>query len=200
MEQLADQGDGSYAYIDTLREAERVFIHDLTGTLLTIAKDAKIQVEFNGDVVERYRLLGYENRDVADEDFRKDDVDAGEIGAGHSVTALYEIKLADEFDLAAAAMTVYVRYANPDSGEVVEINNAITIGQFTASFAEASPRFQLTAVVAEYAEILRDSYWARGNDLNSIVFDVRRIAEYFPGDEDVQEFAQLVNAAVNLTR
>lgn len=200
MEQLADQGDGSYAYIDTLREAERVFIHDLTGTLLTIAKDAKIQVEFNGDVVERYRLLGYENRDVADEDFRKDDVDAGEIGAGHSVTALYEIKLADEFDPAAAAMTVYVRYANPDSGEVVEINNAMTIGQFAASFAEASPRFQLTAVVAEYAEILRDSYWARGNDLNSIVFDARRIAEYFPGDEDVQEFAQLVNAAVNLTR
>lgn len=200
MEQLADQGDGSYAYIDTLREAERVFIHDLTGTLLTIAKDAKIQVEFNGDIVERYRLLGYENRDVADEDFRKDDVDAGEIGAGHSVTALYEIKLTDQFDPAAMAMTVYVRYANPDSGEVVEINNAMTIGQFTASFAEASPRFQLTAVVAEYAEILRDSYWARGNDLNSIVFDARRIAEYFPGDEDVQEFAQLVNAAVNLTR
>ncbi|MCA9976795.1 MAG: von Willebrand factor type A domain-containing protein [Anaerolineales bacterium] len=200
MEQLADQGDGSYAYIDTLREAERVFIDDLTGTLLTIAKDAKIQVEFNVDVVERYRLLGYENRDVADEDFRNDTVDAGEIGAGHSVTALYEVKLADEFDPTAAAMTIYVRYADPESGEVTEISNAIAAGQFAASFTEASPRFQLDAVVAEYAEILRDSYWAQENDLSSIVTDAQRIAEYFPGDEDVQEFAQLVSSAATLAR
>ncbi len=100
MEQLANQGDGTYAYIDSIQEAERVFIDDLTSTLLTIAKDAKIQVEFNENVVERYRLLGYENRDVADEDFRNDEVDAGEIGAGHSVTALYEVKLADDVNAA----------------------------------------------------------------------------------------------------
>ena len=76
-----------------MQEAERLFVDELTGTLQTIAKDAKIQVEFNPEVVERYRLLGYENRDVADDDFRNDEVDAGEIGAGHSVTALYEIEL-----------------------------------------------------------------------------------------------------------
>lgn len=200
MEQLADQGDGSYAYIDTLREAERVFIDDLTGTLLTIAKDAKIQVAFNTEVVERYRLLGYENRNVADEDFRNDAVDAGEIGAGHSVTALYEVKLADTADPTAAAMTVYVRYANPDSGEVTEINNSITTGQFATTFMAASPRFQLDAVVAEYAEILRNSYWAQENDLHNIVQDARRISEYFPSDPDVQEFAGLVATATNISQ
>ena len=92
MEQLADNGDGSYAYVDTVEEAERLFINDLTSTLMVIARDAKVQVEFNPAVVRSYRLIGYENRDVADEDFRDDTVDAGELGPGHSVTALYEIK------------------------------------------------------------------------------------------------------------
>ena len=91
MEQLANKGNGSYAYVDTLKEAERVFVENLTGTLQIIAKDAKVQVEFNPQTVSRFRLLGYENRRLAQEDFRDDDVDAGEIGSGHSVTALYEI-------------------------------------------------------------------------------------------------------------
>jgi Ca-activated chloride channel family protein len=199
MEQLADQGDGSYAYIDSLDEAERVFIDDLTGTLLTIAKDAKIQVEFNPEVVERYRLLGYENRDVADEDFRNDAVDAGEIGAGHSVTALYEIKAADDADPNEAAMTVRVRYADPDTAEVTEIEKSISLDQFAESFTESSPRFQLTAVVAEYAEILRDSYWAKESSLEDVALDARRIAEYLPQDADVQEFAELVSQAALLS-
>jgi Ca-activated chloride channel family protein len=198
MEQLADQGDGSYAYIDTVDEAERVFIDDLTGTLLTIAKDAKIQVEFNPTVVERYRLLGYENRNVADEDFRNDEVDAGEIGAGHSVTALYEVKLAQEANPATAAMTVYVRYADPETAEVSEISQSIAGRDFAASFSEASPRFQLSAVVSEYAEILRNSYWAQDSDLTSLAVDARRIAEYMPRDETVQEFADLVSTAAEL--
>jgi Ca-activated chloride channel family protein len=199
MEQLADQGDGSYAYIDSLDEAERVFIDDLTGTLLTIAKDAKIQVEFNPEVVARYRLLGYENRDVADEDFRNDQVDAGEIGAGHSVTALYEIKPADDADPNEAAMTVRVRYADPDTAEVTEIEKSISLGQFAESFAETSPRFQLTAVVAEYAEILRDSYWAKESSLEEVAQEARHIAEYLPQDMDVQEFAELATQAAQIT-
>ncbi len=95
MEQLADKGDGNYAYVDDLDAARRVFVENLTGTLQTIAGDAKVQVEFEPGVVQSYRLLGYENRDVADRDFRNDAVDAGEIGAGHQVTALYEVKLLD---------------------------------------------------------------------------------------------------------
>ena len=93
MEQLADGGDGFYAYVDTIAEAETLFIHDLSSTLQVIGKDAKVQVNFNQEVVESYRLVGFENRDVADDDFRNDNVDAGEIRANHNVTALYEIEL-----------------------------------------------------------------------------------------------------------
>jgi Ca-activated chloride channel family protein len=198
MEQLANQGDGTYAYIDSIQEAERVFIDDLTSTLLTIAKDTKIQVEFNEDVVERYRLLGYENREVADQDFRNDDVDAGEVGAGHSVTALYEVKLADNASGNDTAMTVRVRYEDPKSGQVTEIQQQISQNQFARYFDETSPRFQLDAVVAEYAEILRDSYWAQDGDLAGVALEARRIADYLPNDEDVQEFAALVWEAAGI--
>ena len=92
MERLANDGDGNYAYVDTLSQARRVFVENLTGMLQVIAKDAKVQVDFDPNVVSRYRLLGYENRRIADRDFRNDTVDAGEVGAGHTVTALYEIK------------------------------------------------------------------------------------------------------------
>lgn len=198
MEQLADKGDGAYAYIDDLAEAERVFAENLTSTLFTIAKDVKIQVEFNPSVVARYRLLGYENRAVADQDFRDDTVDAGEIGAGHSATALYEIRLVEEPAPGQVAMTVRVRYTTPDTNEVVEIARNIGQRDFATAFADASPRFQLTAVVAEYAEILRNSYWAQNNTLTALTTDARRIAEYFPTDPDVQEFAQLVSQAATL--
>lgn len=198
MEQLADRGDGSYAYVDTLREAERLFVDNLSGTLLTIAKDAKIQVEFNPNVVERYRLLGYENRDIADADFRNDEVDAGEIGAGHSVTALYEIKFGEDSDPNEVALTVRVRYADPENGEVSEINRNISQAEFAEGFEDASPRFQFAAVVAEFAELLRESYWARENSLQALVEDARRIAEYMPGDVDVQEFNELVEIAAGL--
>ncbi len=98
METLADKGNGNYAYIDGLREANKVLVEEMSATLLTICKDVKFQVEFNPAVVESYRLLGYENRALAKEDFNDDTKDAGEIGAGHSVTALYEIVLKEPLD------------------------------------------------------------------------------------------------------
>jgi Ca-activated chloride channel family protein len=91
LEQLADKGNGNYAYVDTLAEAKKVFVEEMTGTLVTIAKDVKVQIEFNPAEVESYRLIGYENRRLAAEDFNDDKKDAGEIGAGHTVTALYEL-------------------------------------------------------------------------------------------------------------
>jgi Ca-activated chloride channel homolog len=91
MEQMADKGNGHYAYIDNFREAHKVFVRELGGTLFTVAKDVKIQVEFNPARVQAYRLLGYENRILAKENFADDRKDAGELGAGHSVTALYEV-------------------------------------------------------------------------------------------------------------
>ena len=91
MEKLADKGNGNYAYLDSLHEARKVLVREAGGTLVTIAKDVKIQVEFNPTAVDGYRLIGYENRMLRNEDFNDDKKDAGEIGAGHSVTALYEI-------------------------------------------------------------------------------------------------------------
>jgi Ca-activated chloride channel family protein len=199
MEQLADNGDGFYAYVDTLKEAERVFVHDLTSTLQVIARDVKIQVDFNPQVVSRYRLLGYENRDVADEDFRNDAVDAGEIGPGHSVTALYELKMRSEGAALEPAMTVYVRYEDPDSGEVTEVNRSLAPADFAPRFKDASARFQLDAVVAEYAEILRNSYWAKESSMEDVAWEARRVAEYLPRDEDVAEFAELAERASRLS-
>ena len=173
MEQLANDGDGSYHYVDTLAEARRIFVENLTGTLQVIAKDGKIQVDFNPDVVSRFRLLGYENRRVDDQDFRNDEVDAGEIGADHSVTALYELKLRDDAD--GLLSTVRVRYEDPDSGEVYEIYREFNRADLEASLEQASPRFQMAAVVAEYAEILRESYWAQEGSLEDVVSEARRI-------------------------
>lgn len=199
MEQLADKGDGSYAYIDTLDEAERVFEDQLLSTILTIAKDAKIQVEFNPNVVESYRLIGYENRDVADADFRNDAVDAGEIGAGHSVTALYEVRFAAEANRNEAAVTARLRYADIIfSEEVVELAETMAIRDVYASMSEAPATFQLSAVVVEFAELLRGSYWARESSLDDVAIDARRIAKSFDEDGDVQEFTQIVSRAANL--
>ena len=166
MEQLANNGNGSYAYVDTLNEAKRIFVENLTGTLQVIAKDAKIQVEFNPKTVTRFRLLGYENRRLAHEDFRNDTVDAGEVGAGHSVTALYEIKLHEDADGKLA--TVSIRHENPDTGNVTEVNRSISTEGLKGSFEEATPAFQLAASVAEFAEILRGSFWAQEGSLEIV--------------------------------
>ena len=200
MEQLSNDGDGSYAYVDTLREAQRVFVKDLSGTLLTIAKDAKIQVEFNPETVLQYRLIGYENRAIADEDFRNDTVDAGEIGAGHSVTALYEIRLNGDVDPNAEALAVHVRYNDPETGANREIARAMSPGELANSFAETSPTFQLTAVVAEYAEILRNGYWTGDNSLENVWQEMERVATMFPRSNDVGELVDLIETAVAYSR
>jgi Ca-activated chloride channel family protein len=193
MEQLANDGDGNYAYVDTLDQALRVFVENLTGMLQVIAKDAKVQVDFDPAVVSRYRLLGYENRRIADQDFRNDSVDAGEVGAGHTVTALYEIKLQD--DVQGRIATLNIRYEDPGSGDVQEVSQEFHRKDLKTDFEEASPRFQLTAAVAEYAEILRESYWAQDGSLEQVGEMARRINGLLDGDPDVREFADLVTQA-----
>lgn len=201
MEKLADQGNGNYAYVDTLDEAKRIFVENLTGTLQVIAKDAKIQVNFNPEVVSRYRLLGYENRAVADDDFRNDDVDAGEVGAGHSVTALYELKFHKGTGSAEAmghALTVCVRYEDPDTGDVREVAREFWRDDLRASFEETSARFQLTTAVAEYAEILRESYWAQDGNLEEVLALAQSVGVALADDPDVAEFVLLVSRAKRL--
>jgi Ca-activated chloride channel family protein len=202
LEQLADKGNGNYAYVDTIEEAKRIFVENLTSTLQVIAKDAKIQVDFNPEVVSRYRLLGYENRDVADQDFRNDDVDAGEVGAGHSVTALYEVKFHKNVDLdrvSERALVVRVRYQDPDSDYVHEVARDFWPDEFEADWMHTSPSFLLTAAVAEYAEILRESYWARDGSLDDVLWLARLAGDEFQEDEsigsDVNEFIWLVDRA-----
>ncbi|MCI0792824.1 MAG: VWA domain-containing protein [Chloroflexi bacterium] len=193
MEQLANDGDGNYAYVDTLSQARRVFVENLTGMLQVIAKDAKVQVDFDSNVVSRYRLLGYENRRIADRDFRNDTVDAGEVGAGHTVTALYEIKFHE--GVQGRIATVSLRYQDPDTGEVQEISREFHRSELTTVFEQASPRFQLNAAVAEYAEILRESYWAQDSSLEQVKVLAQRVKGLLAGDPDVAEFAGLVDRA-----
>jgi Ca-activated chloride channel family protein len=193
MEQLADEGNGFYAYVDDIDEAERLFIDDLTSTLQTIALDAKVQVDFNPDVVMRYRLVGYENRAVSDEDFRDNTVDAGEIGAGHTVTALYEIKLHPEAHGRIA--TVNMRWEDPDTHQVTEISKDFDTSHIAYKFRETDPYFQRAVVVAEYAEILKDSYWAKESSIDDVYDEAERISEEFHRDEVMGEFVELVRQA-----
>ena len=196
MEQLANDGDGNYAYVDTINQAQRVFVENLTGMLQTIAKDAKVQVEFNPEVVSRYRLIGYENRRVADQDFRVDTIDAGEVGAGHAVTALYELKFHE--GASGKMATVFLRYEDPKTGIVTEISKSIDKGDLMTSLDQTSARFQLDSAVAEYAEILRDSYWAQDGSLEDVTALIQRVREMLPDDPDVSEFAALVTRAMQI--
>ena len=196
MEQLANDGNGSYHYVDDISEAQRIFVENLTGTLQTIAKDSKVQVDFNPEVVSRYRLLGYENRRVDDEDFRDDTVDAGEVGAGHSVTALYELKLHD--GASGSVGTVFVRYEDSDSGRIVETSQTLQRSDLLSRFDDASTSFQLAAVVAEFAEILRNSYWAQDGSLAQVLAEARRLQDLLASDSDVAEFADLVDRTLRV--
>lgn len=200
MEQLADNGNGNYAYVDTLDEAQRIFVENLTGTLQVIAKDAKIQVEFDPDIVRSYRLLGYENRAVADSDFRNDRVDAGEVGAGHSVTALYEIKFQDETQLEDTdpALTVRIRYQDIETGDVVELAEPFARNDFAIHLAQTSSNFRLIAAVAEYAEILRGSYWAQDSSLEDVQQLLSPIEAEFANNNDVMEFMPLLERAIEV--
>ena len=192
MEQLANKGNGSYAYVDTLSEAKRIFVENLTRTLQVIAKDAKVQVEFNPEVVSRFRLLGYENRRLDHEDFRDDDADGGEIGSGHSVTALYEIKLHE--GTTGQLATVFIRHEDPDTHRVSEINEEIFTTELKGTFEAASPEFQLAAAVAEFAEILRESFWAQEGSLIAVQQSIENIQPQI-ADERVNELRQLVRQA-----
>ncbi len=197
MEQLADRGDGRYAYVDTLEEARRIFVEELSGTLQTVARDAKVQVEFDPRTVERYRLLGYENRDVADRDFRNDRVDAGEIGAGHGVTALYEVKLAEEPAAGEGIATLRLRYRSAVTDQVVESAETLSVADLARTWDTAPDSLRLAATVAELAELLKGSYWAKGGDLGLVLREAH-LLERETGSEEAAELVSLTEAALAL--
>ncbi len=216
MEQLADKGNGNYAYIDSLAEARKVLVEEGGSTLVTIAKDVKIQVEFNPKEVASYRLVGYENRKLAHTDFNDDSKDAGEIGAGHSVTALYEVvpvgrgrssgvdplKYQDTApSLSPAAdsgelMTVKVRYKQPEGDKSDLLSFSVTGDDRTLE--RSSDDFRFAAAVAEFGLILRNSEH-RGDASFDEVLTLARKSLGRDGEGHRAEFVRLVELAQRLS-
>ena len=209
METLADRGDGNYNYVDSMDEARRVFKENLTGLLETIARQVKIQVEFDPERVDRWRLLGYENRDVADRDFRNDKVDAGEVGAGHQVTALYELKLNAGVEGGDKLGTVRVRYQHPAhdgdrADQVEEMEHVIRARDVEDRFSAAPVAYRQQAVAAEFAEILRGSYWARESSLDTLAVEAGRVADAIPRGsrqrDQAEELIRMIRKAAQLKK
>jgi Ca-activated chloride channel family protein len=216
LEKLADKGNGNYGYIDTEREARKVFGQQVGGTLVTIAKDVKVQVEFNPQRVQAYRLVGYENRILAAEDFNDDKKDAGDVGAGHTVTALYELVMpGEELDLPDVdelkyqtpsepagehgdeLMTVKLRYKQPDGDKSTLIT--LPVQDADTAYTEASDDFQFATAVAAFGMVLRDSPHAGTASLPLL----KEWAQGAAGEDrhgHRAEFIELVDKAEELTR
>jgi len=214
MEQLADAGNGNYAYIDTLSEARKALVDEMSSTLMIIAKDVKIQVEFNPDAVAEYRLIGYENRALAREDFSNDKVDAGEIGAGHSVTAIYEIALTGSVGqrltggryqpkpAQAAAhgdelALVRLRYKPPTGETSTLVEQPVHKAALLGDIVKTSDNYRFAAAVAGFGQILRGGKYTGDFDYPGVLALARgaRGADLF-GYRG--EFLQLVNLASSL--
>lgn len=203
MEALADHGNGNYSYIDSEMEAKKVLVEEMAGTLYTVAKDVKIQVEFNPVNVSGYRLIGYENRALADEDFHDDTKDAGEIGAGHTVTALYEIVLNENGTSIPEAelkyqqntstgnkdelLTVSLRYKEPDEDESKLLAVPVTDEVYTKKMPE---NLTFAAAVAEFGMVLRNSEF-RGSASCEHILELLEDYDY-RSDDYKTEFVYLV--------
>lgn len=217
MEILADKGNGNYAYIDNIMEAKKVLVNEFGGTLFTIAKDVKIQVEFNPEVVQSYRLIGYENRLLNKEDFNDDKKDAGELGAGHSVTALYEIvPVGVEFNSGSIdplkyqstnkivntnfkgeIMTVKIRFKEPDGNKSRLIVK--TVKNSDKNWKYSSNNFKWSAAIAEFGMILRDSEYIDFDSYKQVI----TLAKEAKGIDEFgyrSEFIRLIQSAELLSR
>ena len=201
MEQLANKADGTYHYIDTVDEARRIFVENLTSLLASVARDAKIQVEFDRDKVISYRLLGFENRAIADEDFRDDTRDAGEVGAGQSSTALYEVTLESGWDRSRGPIaTATLRYQRPASGRITETWASLQADDVESSFRDAGAHFRLAVVAAEFAEVLRDSPFVEDRSMEELSYQADRVADDLRRDDDAEELAGLIDTARRIRR
>ncbi|HET8772237.1 MAG TPA: von Willebrand factor type A domain-containing protein, partial [Thermoanaerobaculia bacterium] len=191
METLADKGNGNYAYLDSLKEAEKVFRRELTGTLVTIAKDVKVQVDFDPAVVASYRQIGYENRALENKDFEDDTKDAGELGAGHSVTALYEITPARS-DTRGAIATVKLRYKEPKGSTSIPLDTKV-VDEGRSAY-EASADMQFAAAIAQFGMLLRGSPH-KGRSSWDDVAQLARLSMGADLDGTREEFTRMVESA-----
>ncbi len=191
LEILADKGNGNYGYIDNKEEAEKMLVTEMSGTLYTIAKDVKVQVDFDPEIVKSYRLLGYENRVLQDWEFNDDKRDAGEIGAGHTVTAIYEVELVNPA-ISNDMLTVKFRYKQPKAAESVLIekplNNPIQ------AFELASENLRFASCVAAYGMIMRNSAYKGNADLN-MVMDIAQKSMTFDQKGYRADFIKLIESS-----
>jgi len=192
MESLADKGNGNYYYLDTINEAKKVFVHQLQGTLVAIAKDVKVQLEFNPALVASYRQIGYEDRALANKDFDDDSKDAGELGSGHSVTALYEIATTGRGEIG----TLRLRYKDPSS-ETSQLISA-NVSDEGKSIYEAAPDLQFAAAVAEFGMLLRNSKY-KGSATYADVLSLARAMRGADLEGYREEFLRMVETSRTLS-
>ncbi len=198
LESLADKGDGVYRFIDSQAEVRRAFVDDLAASFQVIAKDVKIQVEFDPSCVKSYRQLGYENRQLQAQQFRDDRVDAGEVGSGQSATALYEVELTGE--AGAALGVVRIRWQDVATSQVQELAESIQAGDRYADFGAAPVRFRLTAGAAELAGVLRGDPISTETRLPEIAAILRPVGLELSLDRQVQDLVKMVNGAMRLKK
>jgi Ca-activated chloride channel homolog len=211
LETLANKGNGIYSYIGNIKDAETIFSEDSAAILNLIASDVKIQVEFSPSVVKQYRQLGYENRLLTQQDFRNDTVDAGEIGSGQSVTALYELELEqnkpmDPWRNSTSGLqsgdvlaVVRVRYRDIKSGDVQEIEQKVRTRDIKNAFESMPTEYRLAVAVAEFAEQLRMSPYAN-NNFKDILKVIAPVANELPLDSKVQEIKNFIQYAPGMSR
>lgn len=218
MQQLANKGNGNHAYIDNETEAKKELVKEFGSTLFTIAKDVKLQVEFNPAKVQSYRLIGYENRMLKKEDFNNDAKDAGELGAGHCVTALYEViptGVTDKFTTKVdplkyqaqlanysnsstdEIMTIKLRYKKPD-GEISKLIEHPVVDEHT-TLTRTSDNFRFSAAVAAFGMVLRNSAYKSNASYKSVI-ELARLAKGADKEGYRNEFIELVNEAARLTK
>ena len=217
MQQLADKGNGNHSYIDNINEARKVLVNEFGSTLFTIAKDVKIQIEFNPSKVQAYRLVGYENRMLASEDFNDDNKDAGELGSGHTVTALYEVipvGVKDDFTKSVdllkyqsndkkivsnteEIMTIKLRYKKPDE-DVSKLITHTVMDNHTA-VANTSDNFRFSAAVAEFGLLLRKSDYKQQSSYSQVV-SMAKGARGIDDNGYRAEFIRLVQSATSLAK
>ncbi|MEI2737389.1 MAG: VWA domain-containing protein [Chitinophagaceae bacterium] len=217
MQQLADKGNGNHSYIDNISEARKVLVNEFGSTLFTIAKDVKIQIEFNPSKVQAYRLVGYENRMLASEDFNDDNKDAGELGSGHTVTALYEVipvGVKDDFTKSVdplkyqsndrkpisntdEIMTIKLRYKKPDE----DVSKLIThpVMDTHTALVNTSDNFRFSAAVAEFGLLLRSSDYKQQSSYSQVV-NMAKGAKGIDNNGYRSEFIRLVQAATSLAK
>jgi len=193
MEQLADKGNGNNFYIDSLAAAKKVFQDQLGANLEVLARDVKLQVDFDPAIVARYRLVGYENRTIADDQFRNDRVDAGEVGPGHQVTAMYELELTPAGKLAPAPLgAVRIRYKAPDGDAPASERAFAMAAPPAATFAAAAPDLRFAFAVSAFADVLRGQDDATHWSLDAI----EQVARATTGDDaDRRELVSLIDKA-----